>query len=934
MPRWHPPRCRKPRYQKLRRDIGKNVNVINPTDPVDKSSDDVNEDDNENSSVVTQHDSIELSARCSTPVHLFKPTSSSTPGPSYVKCSPQPVFNQAGTKTTYMRNNKMTVVSASEINGESDEEELPPLIIEPSGGRMKYFGESHKSGFSSIFVYKCTQCDQKEDVETDVPERMKDIHCSLVSASMAIGIGHDQAEEFLALLAVPIMAQQSYRTTELRVEEVLEDDVRSELKENGEREYQMAMEAGNVASDGVAEIDVQGDGSWGMGSYRHNYASKSGCALILARLLQWNKILWLKGSVTVKKPITCDTSTTLVMETPTSYQKLDKRCHMEEELGIKELKENLKNVPYHVFGCHVNCGEKCPRKQLGERDWTAEPEFAAMFSEIVKQTDRLVRLGERLASRVTTNASESANATISRFQGAKRKNHYQRGQYHRRVLAATPDIVMKKVLGRREKRRASRVLRFSKKRAAGEIISRKRTSAPADENYGGDVDDGIEMLDDETNTLKQQHLDALQSEVTKEMRDQIERDTDGQHECKKWEALRLNRMTASKFGEYCKHRPTTSCHNKVRAFILRNSLQGVSAIDYGRVNEHKAIESFMQIFPDKIVRKCGIFISLEHPFLGASPDGLIDDDGLVEVKCLPSVGNAKLMDYARDTKNSDFCLKIAAASQQGLYSLSIARTGTAASATRRWCCAVSREKIPWPSMAVRKHATIILPLLPHAASFFAARDFNASFKCYPATLGHMLPQNEAGIYELKDDGKTSQETKSSIESLYHGTFFVRIVGDKTCENWFQPVGGLLFLGFKTSFIKSTILDPDGRLLASASKLVDMMQKMSTNLISNPSLDLIEKDIKFTQTHDESYTKESSLGDTEETSLSNLSSTSVKTSSAEIRAKTPLTPPFSRPKTLIPRLRNRKVLQPKAHHISCSSRRGGKPHDARQRLAIP
>ena len=33
------------------------------------------------------------------------------------------------------------------------------------------------------------------------------------------------------------------------------------------------------------------------------------------------------------------------------------------------------------------------------------------------------------------------------------------------------------------------------------------------------------------------------------------------------------------------------------------------------------------------VKKCRIFISDSHPFLSASPDGLVGEDSLVEVKC-------------------------------------------------------------------------------------------------------------------------------------------------------------------------------------------------------------------------------------------------------------------------------------------------------------
>ena len=35
---------------------------------------------------------------------------------------------------------------------------------------------------------------------------------------------------------------------------------------------------------------------------------------------------------------------------------------------------------------------------------------------------------------------------------------------------------------------------------------------------------------------------------------------------------------------------------------------------------------------DNTVQQCGLFIAKSHPFLGASPDGLIGRDGAIELK--------------------------------------------------------------------------------------------------------------------------------------------------------------------------------------------------------------------------------------------------------------------------------------------------------------
>jgi len=43
----------------------------------------------------------------------------------------------------------------------------------------------------------------------------------------------------------------------------------------------------------------------------------------------------------------------------------------------------------------------------------------------------------------------------------------------------------------------------------------------------------------------------------------------------------------------------------------------------------------------KEIKSCGSFIDFNNPCLGASPDGLIDEDGLIEIKCPLSAEEAK-----------------------------------------------------------------------------------------------------------------------------------------------------------------------------------------------------------------------------------------------------------------------------------------------------
>lgn len=57
------------------------------------------------------------------------------------------------------------------------------------------------------------------------------------------------------------------------------------------------------------------------------------------------------------------------------------------------------------------------------------------------------------------------------------------------------------------------------------------------------------------------------------------------------------------------------------------------------------------------MRSCGLFVDSNNPFLGVSPDGLIDDNKIVEVKCTPSISQTSLVDAALD-KKLQFCLEL------------------------------------------------------------------------------------------------------------------------------------------------------------------------------------------------------------------------------------------------------------------------------------
>lgn len=55
-----------------------------------------------------------------------------------------------------------------------------------------------------------------------------------------------------------------------------------------------------------------------------------------------------------------------------------------------------------------------------------------------------------------------------------------------------------------------------------------------------------------------------------------------------------------------------------------------------------------------IVDKCGLFVHPIHGFLGASPDGLVGEDSILEIKCPKSAKNMSIQEACNNIKN--FCI--------------------------------------------------------------------------------------------------------------------------------------------------------------------------------------------------------------------------------------------------------------------------------------
>lgn len=216
----------------------------------------------------------------------------------------------------------------------------------------------------------------------------------------------------------------------------------------------------------------------------------------------------------------------------------------------------------------------------------------------------------------------------------------------KRLHNRSPGQIFKQKFRRRDNVRAKRALRFSQ----GKPRKRSKTSAGYDKEYGPLATEP-DLDEKECNEKMQEILMNLKKDA--ENSEELERKTVGQHNNPLWQEKRLDRLTASLFGQVVKRKDHTPCHNLVKTVLYHKEIN-CEGVAFGRVHEKTAILKYEEKTGNK-VEVCGLFLSPEYPFLGASPDGLVGKEGLVEVKCLPSV--AEKLEVALKNKKK-LCLEL------------------------------------------------------------------------------------------------------------------------------------------------------------------------------------------------------------------------------------------------------------------------------------
>ena len=112
-----------------------------------------------------------------------------------------------------------------------------------------------------------------------------------------------------------------------------------------------------------------------------------------------------------------------------------------------------------------------------------------------------------------------------------------------------------------------------------------------------------------------------------------------------WHKQRVGIITGSRVGAILGLNPWSSRDDVMREMVreyhgAEKEFIGNVATEHGKINEANAIFE-LEIEYDIEVEETGFHVHPDHPWLGASPDGLVGDLGVAEIKCPYGLRNEK-----------------------------------------------------------------------------------------------------------------------------------------------------------------------------------------------------------------------------------------------------------------------------------------------------
>ena len=133
---------------------------------------------------------------------------------------------------------------------------------------------------------------------------------------------------------------------------------------------------------------------------------------------------------------------------------------------------------------------------------------------------------------------------------------------------------------------------------------------------------------------------------------ELELVTRQQSDCKEWFQARRHRLTASNFGKVIKRKSAPS--EKFLTSLFNAKEISAAPLDYGKRHEKSAKAKYLEIYKERHFHECGLVVNKNFMFLGATPDGILCDNGqsgIVEIKCPYTARNMKLTDACDEIRD-------------------------------------------------------------------------------------------------------------------------------------------------------------------------------------------------------------------------------------------------------------------------------------------
>lgn len=114
---------------------------------------------------------------------------------------------------------------------------------------------------------------------------------------------------------------------------------------------------------------------------------------------------------------------------------------------------------------------------------------------------------------------------------------------------------------------------------------------------------------------------------------------------KEWFKARIGKLTGSNIGAALGINPYKTPDDLIRQMVrdyhgAEKEFTGNIATEYGQLHEPLALMDYEMLTGNE-VKECGFIVHPEFKWLGASPDGLVDEEGVIEIKCPYGLRNKK-----------------------------------------------------------------------------------------------------------------------------------------------------------------------------------------------------------------------------------------------------------------------------------------------------